>query len=355
MNLNTFKTAFYGAYGAYSAETGGGDLESYGYSKVDGGLWQDNLTGFKAQLYKDAQNNYLLAFAGTEDLQDAYQDVTSYGWGQWQSRKDVILQYFRELEDADQGSINSIHFVGHSLGGALAQYAAYDFAERNVDTEILITTFNGLGGVSGILTENDVFDEQRLANASIRNYFDPSDLVVQLSKHVGGQNANYQLRADTAPVFVKDAHVMSTLEAYINDGIVQTDLQADHNYFDLDDAVPLLQAFSNYTNGWVSGGEHDANTAESVARLLSMLALIPALQRNSDVASEWEALKLWLLDNVVSTVSWFADPVKAGLLSQEMAVGLLNNVVKNLGGYLMLGAACRTVWGRGDQFSGRRL
>jgi hypothetical protein len=38
MNNTEFNRAFYSASGAYSVNTGGGDLSAYGYQQVDGGV-----------------------------------------------------------------------------------------------------------------------------------------------------------------------------------------------------------------------------------------------------------------------------------------------------------------------------
>ena len=98
MNQMEFKAAFYAAKGVYNVDSGGGKMLGYGYDKVDEVIWLDKNTGFKAQLYTDKNGNYILAFAGTEDLQDAYQDGASFGWGQWESNKPPIIQYLNEIK-----------------------------------------------------------------------------------------------------------------------------------------------------------------------------------------------------------------------------------------------------------------
>ncbi|OMH37544.1 lipase family protein [Motiliproteus sp. MSK22-1] len=305
MNLNEFKVSFYAAEGAYNVDVGRGNLE--GYSSVSGGNWVDSATGFKATAYKDTQGNYILAFAGTEPDQDPYQDIASFGWGQWESNRDKVFTLFRRfIEDLDPtNDVSSLTFVGHSLGGALAQYAAYDFVKEGIVTtaQTTITTFNGLGGVSGLEKKyGGEYQSTLLNGADIHHYFDPSDMVSMLSKHVGGSSTNYQLRADDTPVFTGTAHTMGMIESYMRNGTLELSLQRTHDYFDLNDAVPILQTFGDFTNGWIYGGEFDANSVESVARLLSMISFIPLLEAYPAGAQEWDALKEWLLTNVAKTV-----------------------------------------------------
>ena len=81
----------------------------------------DTDTGFKVTTYKNAKTGeYIIAFAGTETPQDWAQDA-NLGLDQWKTHKDRIFQYIKGIA----GSASKIHFTGHSLGGALAQYSIY--------------------------------------------------------------------------------------------------------------------------------------------------------------------------------------------------------------------------------------
>ncbi|HNP42263.1 MAG TPA: hypothetical protein PKI24_22000, partial [Nitrospira sp.] len=53
--------------------------------------------------------------------------------------------------------MGTINFTGQSLGGALAQYAAYEYVvemkkrtETYVPSDVTLTTFNGLGALWGL-------------------------------------------------------------------------------------------------------------------------------------------------------------------------------------------------------------
>lgn len=332
MTLNEFKIAFNAADGAYAADEGGGNLGGTGYSSVQGGFWFDSATGFKARAYTDGNGNYIIAFAGTEtnNPQDAYQDLASFGWGQWFKNKPYVESFFADLME-NGNPINSILFTGHSLGGALAQYAAYDFVKEGiiVPGNVSLATFNGLGGVSGLEKKyGQDFNPSLLVGADIHHYFDPSDMVSRLSHHLGGESTNYQLRSDATPIFTGTAHLMDTIRSYISDNSVRIDLKASHDYFDLDDATPILQAVGDFTNGWLYGGDYDASSAESAARLLTMVALIPRLSASESAAEEVENVKNWLLDNVAS--SWGLEG-----LSKEVTVLALDEAMGYLGEKLL--------------------
>lgn len=323
MTERDFLIAFNSANGAYQAETGGGSLAPWGFSHVE--TWQDAATGFKARAYHDGAGNYILAFAGTEDLQDAYQDLANFGWGQWEETGPIVSSFFSQLKD--QGVvINSIQFTGHSLGGALAQYAAYDFVAEGVITseKALLTTFNALGGELALVNELGIdYQANLLATSNIHHYFDPSDLVSMLSPHLGGQSANYQLRASTEPIFTLDAHLMSTIQIYIGNGLM-TGLQASHDYFEIDEIVPALQMLGSATNGWVSGGETEVNDVEAAARILSMVAIIPRLLVDPSAEAQWDAFKGFLVDNLVVTTlaPKFGITSDDGILALKVAVDL---------------------------------
>ena len=217
MNQTEFLVAFNSAAGAYQAETGGGSLAPWGYTHEQ--TWQDAATGFKARAYSDGAGNYILAFAGTEDFQDAYQDLANFGMAQWDAEGPFILEFFQDIKNDLDKELNSIQFTGHSLGGALAQYAAYDFVIEGIigSENAALTTFNALGGELALDEKYALYNPDLLANANIHHYFDPSDLVSMLSPHLGGPTTNYQLRSSTDPVFTFDAHTMSQIPKKVSD------------------------------------------------------------------------------------------------------------------------------------------
>tara|TARA_R110002049_G_scaffold24515_1_gene86844 strand:- start:191 stop:8251 length:8061 start_codon:yes stop_codon:yes gene_type:complete len=318
-----FLIAFNSASGAYKAETGGGSLTPWGYSHIE--TWQDGATGFKSRAYVDGLGNYIIAFAGTEDLQDTYQDLASFGMGQWDENRPVIISFFNELKERGI-SINSIQFTGHSLGGALAQYAAYEFVNEGVvlSDSVILTTFNALGGDVALQNKYpSSYNSNLLATANIHHYYDPSDIFSKLSPHVGGQETTYQVRANSDPILTFDAHKMETIQSYIGNGLVRG-LQADQSYFDIDHIVPALQIIGEATNGFVTGSDAEVNEVEAVARLISMIAIIPKLLINPSAYHQWDQFKGFLIDNLVVTTlaPKFGITSEEGMLSLKVALDL---------------------------------
>lgn len=124
--------------GAVASEAAYQDLQEgdncpglYGYI-VDKVLGDEGL-GLKGYIFYNINaHDAIVSFAGTENVVDGADDVFRLGWNQW---KDARGDVKRHLNDYFENVINKldpvgeVYFVGHSLGGALAQYAAYFMGE----------------------------------------------------------------------------------------------------------------------------------------------------------------------------------------------------------------------------------
>ena len=175
---------------------------------------EDPNTGFKAVIYSnDETREIVVAMGGTDgtNLQDWWGNVTHYGWNQWATNRVLILQTLDGLIaqlGGPNGEEPQIHFTGQSLGGALAQYAAYEFVETHDDfpkSQLSLVTFNGLGAVAALREElprrvaADLFAEYpQIANTPfdpsvtaafghIAHYGSLNDLIWRLGNgHLGG-------------------------------------------------------------------------------------------------------------------------------------------------------------------------
>ena len=158
-----------------------------GYERIDLLEGQD---GFNAHIYQNMNDStdVVVALTGTEDLVDAFADA-NLGTNQWGNNGADLIERVSQINN-----LKKVTFSGHSLGGALAQFAAYDFLDEsnnNGDVEVSLTTFNSLGGEEGIRQiEQDrdrTFDPTRLDNANAAHFVDTRDVVARLGNgHLGG-------------------------------------------------------------------------------------------------------------------------------------------------------------------------
>jgi len=164
-------------------------------------------TGFGATIYQkanaDGSADYVVALQGTRgsNIQDWGGNLI-YGWDKWSHQtvqgpnpETSFLAYILSLPN-----VNKIHFTGQSLGGALAQYAAYEYFDRRVSAapdsreavraSMTLTTFNGLGATDGLakglVTQGRTFTPELLADVDTAHFWIPNDMVSRL----GGGNLN---------------------------------------------------------------------------------------------------------------------------------------------------------------------
>ena len=216
--------------------------------------YPDPGTGFLATVYSKTNANgkidYVVAFRGSRgpNPQD-WNNNLSFAWPDWASAGAGQLMNF--LTRADIASTtNQIAFTGHSLGGALAQYAAYEYIDRlNVaDTtytgsNVGLVTFNAPGVESSMYQFYDqvptpgarqvgsrIYDPTRLSDCFTRHYYVDNDIVSTLgSGHLGdsrGEN-DYVLSAkqqNGLALSLTAAHSLPSLYAALSGGFSSTNV-----------------------------------------------------------------------------------------------------------------------------------
>ncbi len=119
-------------------------------------------TGFKAIAHEQGAvgdpEEVILAFGGSDggplaNPTDWVSHTQHLGWNQWELNRPQIFQYLNTLPPDTK-----ITFTGQSLGGALAQYAAYEWIKSKTTPDlptldstfdksrINLVTFNAFGG-----------------------------------------------------------------------------------------------------------------------------------------------------------------------------------------------------------------
>ncbi|MEO8186564.1 MAG: hypothetical protein ABI580_04280, partial [Burkholderiaceae bacterium] len=205
--------------------------------------FDDRYSGFGATVYSrdagDGKRDYIVALQGTrgQNIQD-WSGNLIYGWDKWTADTEGANGPDLTAFLVSIGDIHQIHFTGQSLGGALAQYAAYDFVDSvltsqpDIRSRTTLTTFNGLGAVEALTQRaNDPsrngFNPDLLVGVDTAHFVTDNDLVNRFGTgNLNGSGHEYLLRTvatndDGSPVtrpngtFVKvspipDAHRIET-------------------------------------------------------------------------------------------------------------------------------------------------
>jgi hypothetical protein len=185
-----------------------------------------NVEGLHVEVYRRRDStDYIVSFRGTEmpHLDDISTDL-NLGWPQYKKSRSDIINLVHGL--LSKGGF--VDITGHSLGGALAQFTAYDLAQEAADmgtpeklNHIGLTTWNALGGLWGLQRENS-YDPEVAANIQARHYFRGDDLISRLGKgHVGGTLLRLDDR-DGRVATIKDAHMQAELKESLQAGKVSS-------------------------------------------------------------------------------------------------------------------------------------
>jgi hypothetical protein len=142
-----------------------------GFAKVENTAGQDffsvnnTATGLFYETYRNSSTNeYIVSFRGTNETTDWVNNATG-GWFQFETN---LAQIRNVLNFTTSASTAKVNITGHSLGGALAQFATYDYVQRSGSasvSELSLTTWNALGG-QWALTDNStrLYDSSFNAN-----------------------------------------------------------------------------------------------------------------------------------------------------------------------------------------------
>lgn len=215
-----FDTDLRGSWLAYLRDTAYGIDPQYSvpqeYKAID--QWVDESTGFGVIVYKKdgatpAKTEIIVALRGTDGLnpQDWVANSQYLGWNQWNSpngraRVFNLIDSLRS-DPSTPGTAfeGSIHFTGQSLGGGLAQYAAYEYVLSHQGltgfskANITLTTFNGFGGVLGLQQNGGYLSSVLDGIGANAHFYTEGDLVSRLGMgHTGG--TTYFLNAHATEV-----------------------------------------------------------------------------------------------------------------------------------------------------------
>ncbi|ULA65541.1 MAG: hypothetical protein LZF86_220002 [Nitrospira sp.] len=321
-----FKTDLTGSVLAALPDTTYGVAPQYsvpsGYVAVAQGV--DPNTGFGFIAYQNQQTNeVIVAMRGTDgpNPQDWVANSQYLGWNQWNTQnagRSLVFGFLNGLTNPDESPFTGeIHFTGQSLGGGLAQYAAYEYvrdhkalaAQNNTTfdaSRITLTTFNGLGGVLGLQYNLGNYSPAVLADiGSNAHFYTEGDLVSRLGSfggvgHTGGTAyflsiGSKEIDPDTGEPFLLngvDAHRIETgFYPFLSPGTeFEVAVARPIDYLPMQNVQQIASLFGRVLN------DQDVSPVESLPRLAA--GLIAALSLGNP--TETNALVQAVLTNLHS-------------------------------------------------------
>jgi len=186
--------------------------------------------GFKAVFLKYS-DKLVVHFWGTEFLSPD-DPIANFKLGrepQWQNHREEVLYKIKEY--VGQNPLEPVYFIGYSLGGGLAQYAAYETARLRQDNngKIYVFTFCGIGvmdEMNNLLDSNGEFlgsYDQSLVDDLVMMHFTTMGDIVSLmgGGHLKGEKTHMILLGDPKEeAFFIRAHFLESLLDFIDEGEV---------------------------------------------------------------------------------------------------------------------------------------
>ena len=140
-------------------------------------------TGFDAVAFVNLEAHKLIvAIRGSTNAVDFVADA-NLGIAQYLANRQALLSYVGSYI-----ATFGVTIAGHSLGGGLGQYLAYDAALTFPDgrARLSLQTQNGFGGILGIIRMHGSYDPAVLAGVTVRNFRHPDDPVSRIGGQAGG-------------------------------------------------------------------------------------------------------------------------------------------------------------------------
>ena len=218
--------------------------------------------GMQFGIYRSTDNNELLiVFRGLEPTSgNDITAATNFGWEQWDqnldaARNEIFIEVNRIIDTNPNANIT---IAGHSLGGSIAQYAAYDIQvelnANNFSNSLNLTTFGAPGVGADVVNRienrpgNEAgYDETILGDIdTIQHYYREFDAVPRLGgDHFGGAETQFRLFvAEATPL----AHGSDGYAALIDAGLIVPTQTPISQYLSIgeNNRGTVFDAISNY-------------------------------------------------------------------------------------------------------------
>ncbi|MEI8039859.1 MAG: Mbeg1-like protein [Verrucomicrobiota bacterium] len=249
--------------------------------------------GFYAEVYGDQNSGFIIAFRGTQESQDWIDDLLQGLKGsnalneQFRDASDYINDVKDVLDNCFPNATKTL--VGHSLGGALAQYAA-TLLGNGYNT----VTFNP----AGLLP-----DDANKGNAKcVYNYVHGNDILYKVVNPL-----LKQLKANGC-ASVASGYVGDTL--LLTPGTPRTFPDLHVNCDDLGKMAGVLQDLNNELPSWAQGGWGQKLWFATELPKLTEISKIKAFQQvleaiAPEVATSWSSLSDELNAKPPETIPWW--------------------------------------------------
>lgn len=224
----------------YAPQVVGNSFEAmpgYRVDRVFDDFWER--TGFYAVGFSsDEADHAIVSIRGSQDRLDIVADG-NLGVAQYNQNRDQLIDYIGANILGRR-----VTLCGHSLGGGLAQYLAYD-ASREFPAfrdKLTVHTHNGFGGITGICRMHGGYEPETIGGVSIRNYRHPADQVSRIGGQVGGRVFNL-IAPDASEVDPLYAHANARFLPQKDKSLLEQVKEALDDAFDfaaLDEVTPAL-------------------------------------------------------------------------------------------------------------------
>lgn len=173
------------AYGAHADGAAVAMMPGYQVDRVF--ACQAAQTGFDAVAFVNLEAHKLIvAIRGSDDAVDFVADA-NLGIAQYLANRQALVSYV-----GGYIATFGVTIAGHSLGGGLGQYLAYDVARAFPDLRhrLALQTHNAFGGILGITRIHGSYDPAVLEGVAVRNFRHPDDPVSRIGGQAGGNVIN---------------------------------------------------------------------------------------------------------------------------------------------------------------------
>lgn len=229
-------------------------------------------SGFFAAGFASRLDGWLiLAICGSDELVDIA-SCANLAVCQYMPNRTALLDYL------SRPGWRRITLAGHSLGGAICQYLAYDLSRSRLSGSAPFDawTFNGLGGVLGLKKLYSDVAKADLRSVPVTHFAHPRDVISKI-----GGNLRGELRLLSKPPLRENSHSIGHFLSLEGKSPLRSYTLSPDRPFNIPITAEVLgPLLREAVLVWLEGRRFDV-----IRRIIAMLPLVPRTER-------WEVLRL---------------------------------------------------------------